>query len=102
MEVYRLIVRKWVFHHVSRRDPEVTKRLHDIPYGQKYITMAEIAHRIEGPLPHIAEALCPIRPYNFDQSESALWVEELLQRIYKEVRCNNPETSLITTETKPM
>lgn len=68
------------------------KDMRQIPYGQRYTTMAQI-DLVRGDISRdrtiVVDALRPESV--FDAQETALWIQSLLRRIHAEVRQNHVE-----------
>lgn len=85
---YRQILRKWISHYMTANRPSfVLDRLYQLPHGYRYMTMAQI-DQLYGDIDQkpkiMANTLHPASA--FDAQETALWVQNLLWRIYDEVR----------------
>lgn len=100
-ERYRQILRQWISWAVSNGIPfsnlrkfaggglpvSEGERLQDVPYGERYIMMARIEH-LNGDITHeLTGVVTTLRPESsYDTDEIGLWVQNLLQRIHREVR----------------
>ncbi|KAF5318691.1 hypothetical protein D9619_010658 [Psilocybe cf. subviscida] len=82
---YKRMIRSWISHYMLFNPAHShDKELQDIPYSQRYITMARIDRKgnIMGPTPDIADVLRPSSP--FDTHEMTLWVRDLLRHIHRD------------------
>ncbi|KAF5324153.1 hypothetical protein D9619_011301 [Psilocybe cf. subviscida] len=88
MTSYKVILRKWIFRYMALafgcidNIGDLREELHDVPFGQRYLMMAQIVHHHGDVTQDLTIVTDTLRP-EFNTHEVGLWVKELLQRIHK-------------------